>query len=108
MTRRYLLRSRDGRTISFSDDIKDAYRAASRINRCEGRDECVEILAAETSQVYSLTCLSRRRAKDHGRDVMNRFRTLSSKFEAYERNRGTITKQGIFAYEMFDMGFSLI
>lgn len=108
MTRRYRLIDRGGHTISFSDDIKAAYRAASRLNRSEGRDECVTILDDETRQSYSLTYLSRRRAKGHGRDVMNRFRTVTSEFEAYERKHGTITKQGIFAYEMFCIGFSLI
>lgn len=108
MTMRYRLIDRVGYTIYFADDIRAAYREASRLNRRAGRDECVTILDDETSQPYSLTCLSSRRAKDHGRDVMNRFRIVTSEFEAYERKHGTITKQGVFAYEMFNIGFSLV
>lgn len=108
MTGRYRLIDHSGYTISFADDIKAAYRAASRLNRRVGFKDCVAILDDEIDQAYSLTCLSRRRDKDHGRNVMNRFYKVSKSFDAYERKHGIITSHGLFAYEMFDMGFSLI
>ena len=108
MTRRYILIDRGGHTIYFVDDIKVAYKAASRHNRRKGSNECVEILDRKTGEKYSLTCLSRRRAKVHGQELMDRFYEVMKAFDVYERTHGTVTPQGVFAYEMFDIGFSLI
>lgn len=103
----YAIIDRNGCVIASRDDIKSAYRFAARVNRRAGSKIIVEILSRKTDEKYSLTCNSRRRAKEHGADIMDRFYDVSNAFDAYERKHG-ITNQGLFAYDMFDTGFSLI
>lgn len=103
----YAIVGRNGCEIANRGDIKSAYRFATRINRCAGSKIIVEILNLKTGEKYSLTCNSRRRAKEHGRNIFDRFAPVCDAFADYE-GRNSITRQGSFANEMFDVGFTLI
>lgn len=107
MNARYGIVGYNGCVLAASGNIKGAYRYAARINRIADMELCVEIADRKTGEKYSLTCNSRRRNKLHGQDILDRFSAMCDAFDRYER-RNSFTEQGQFAYEMFDIGFSLI
>lgn len=103
----YAIVDRNGRVVANRADIKSAYRFSARINRCAGHKIIVEILNIETGEKYSLAYNSMRRAKEHGRNIFDRFSFVCAAFSAYE-SRNSVTKQSSFSEEMFSAGFGLI
>lgn len=107
MNERYFILDYNGCVIATEGDIKGAYRRAARINRIANYGICIEISDRKTGEEYSLTFNSRRRAKEHGRNIFDRFSSVCDAFAAYEY-RNSITKQRSFAEEMFSIGLGLI